>query len=151
MMSGQAQSGRPMEYAPNKSDPPRLANVTIRAVDQLGAITAGEIEKTAEQVTAGAAEIADKLRELADAVRQHTEIVGKQVESFCAKATSVFEDIAEIKEKLGANRHKPEAENAEGENLPVPEFLTRRPDEISEDDPGTRTRSGRPSLARERG
>ena len=129
----------------------RLASVTVQAVDQVGENTAGEIEKTAEQVTAGAAEIADKLRELADAVRQHTEIVGKQVESFCAKATSVFEDIAEIKERLGANRHKPEAEKAEDENLPVPEFLTRRPDEISEGEPGARTRSGRRSLPRERG
>jgi hypothetical protein len=151
MMSIQAQSKRASEYAPNKSDPPQLASVTVQAVDQLGAITAGEIEKTAEEITAGAAQIADKLRELADAIRHHTEIVGEQVESFCARATSVFEGIVEIQEKLGANRHKPDAERAEGENLPVPEFLTRRPDEISEGEPGARTRSGRRSLPRERG
>jgi hypothetical protein len=135
-MSLQTKSPRGSAYAPMDSNPLRLASVTVQAVDQMGAITAGEIEKTAEEIILGATEIADKLRELADTIRRHTEIASEHVESFCSKAACVFEGIVELQEKLRLNAHKPEAEEAEGESLPVPEFLTARPAEISEGDAG---------------
>ena len=106
--------------------------MTIQAVDQIGAITASEIGITAEELMLGATEIADRLGQLAGAIREHTEIANQHVEDFCSKATSVFEGIVELQARLRLNASEPEAEKAEDEILPVPEFLSARPAEISE-------------------
>jgi hypothetical protein len=134
-MSIQAQSPRAPGSAPMTVNPLRLANATVKAVDQLGVATADEIEKTADEILRGATEIATKLRELADAIRQHTEIASGQVESFCAKATSVFEGIVELQEKLRINGHQPQAEQvkeADEEPLPLPAFIKMGPADPSE-------------------
>jgi len=123
--------------APMTVNPLRLASATVKAVDQLGVATADEIEKTADEIMRGATEIATKLRELADAIRQHTEIASGQVESFCTKATSVFESVVELQERLRANGRAPQAEQeeapaAEEEPLPLPAFIKMGPADPSE-------------------
>jgi hypothetical protein len=114
-------------YAPIDSNPVRLASATIQAVDQLGVATANEIEKTADEIMRGAAEIADKLGELANAIRQHTEIASGHVESFCSKATSVFESVIELQEKLVVNGRRFEAEEIDDGTLSLPEFMKKGP------------------------
>jgi uncharacterized coiled-coil DUF342 family protein len=129
------QSRRPSAYGPMNLNPLRLANATIQAVDQLGAATSEEIEKTADEIMRGATEVAAKLRELADAIREHTEIANAQVESFCSKATSVFERIVELQDKLRANEEAlqaAQAGKAEDEALPLPAFIKKGPAEASE-------------------
>jgi len=134
-MSTQEQSARLSAYAPLNLNPLRLASATVQAVDQLGVVTADEIEKTADEIMRGANEVATKLRELAEAIRQHTEIASGHVESFCTKATSVFEGVSELHEKLRLNGHQPQAaktEGAEDEPLPLPAFIKQGPAEPSE-------------------
>jgi hypothetical protein len=142
-MSIQTQSPRAPASGPPSLNPLRLASATVKAVDQLGVTTSNEIEKTADEIMRGATEIAAKLRELADAIRQHTEIASGQVESFCTKATSVFESVVELQEKLRVNGHGPRVEpvqdapeplqKADGdEPLPLPAFIKMGPADPSE-------------------
>ena len=136
-MSLQTQSPRASAYAPMHANPLRLASATIKAVDQLGVATSDEIEKTADEIMRGATEIATKLRELADAIRQHTETASEQVESFCAKATLVFEGIVELQEKLRVNGHPTQAEQVQAKEadqapLPLPAFVRMGPAAPSE-------------------
>jgi len=134
-MNIQTQPPRAAGSAPTTLNPLRLASATIKAVDQLGVTTADEIEKTADEIMRGATEIATKLRELADAIREHTEIASGQVESFCTKATSVFESIVELQEKLRVNGHAPQPEQAKEageEPLPLPVFIRMGPTDPSE-------------------
>ncbi len=98
---------RPSPYVPANSHPLRLANATIQAVDQLGLATAGEIEKTADEILQGATEIATKLHELAVAIRQHTEMASEHVAGFCDRATSIFDGVVELQQKLTVNAHRP--------------------------------------------
>lgn len=131
-MQTQAPTRRPSPYAPMNSNPSRLASATIQAVDQLGVTTAGEIEKTADEIIRGATEIAAKLRELAAAIREHTEIASEQVAGFCDRATSVFEGVVELQQKLAVNGHKlnghkTSAEEDDGEALDLPEFMKKGP------------------------
>jgi hypothetical protein len=134
-MQTQTPPRRPSPYAPLNSNPLRLASATVQAVDQLGVATAGEIEKTADEILKGATEIAGKLRELATAIRQHTEIASEQVAGFCDRATSVFEGVVELQQKLAVNGHKlamngqksPADAEADGEALDLPEFMKKGP------------------------
>ena len=135
-MQTQTPTRRPSPYAPVNTNPSRLASATIQAVDQLGVTTAGEIEKTAEEIIRGATEIAAKLRELATAIREHTEIASEQVAGFCDRATSVFEGVVELQQKLALNGHKlaangngheTSAEEDDGEALELPEFMKKGP------------------------
>ncbi len=134
-MQTQIPGPRPSPYAPINSNPLRLASATIQAVDQLGVTTAAEIEKTADEILRGATEIATKLRELASAIRQHTEIASEQVAGFCDRATSVFEGVVELQQKLVLNGRSPatnghkapvEEENYDGP-LELPEFMKKGP------------------------
>ena len=154
-MSTQAQTPPPQPqrrsavYAPANTNPLRLASATVQAVDQLGVATAAEIERTADDIMRGATEIAAKLRELANAIRQHTEIASEQVAGFCNRATSVFEGVVELQQKLSVsgqalaaratnghannghanngNGHAAPAK-AEEEPLELPEFMKKGPD-----------------------
>ena len=63
-MNIRAEIPQPSAYESPKADPIRLADATIRAVDQLGIATSEEIDKTAEEIVRGAAEIAEKLGKL---------------------------------------------------------------------------------------
>jgi hypothetical protein len=151
-MSTQAQTPpqprRPSVYAPANTNPLRLASATVQAVDQLGVATAAEIERTADEIMRGATEIAAKLRELANAIRQHTEIASEQVAGFCNRATSVFEGVVELQQKLAANGQalaaraaNEHANNGQGNNgqaaaakldeepLELPEFMKKGPAE----------------------
>ena len=97
---------------PRASDPLRLAGVTVKAVNQIGAEAAAEIDQAAAAFEEGAAEVTAKLRELATAVREHSRIAGEQVEQFCGKATNVIEGLRALRERLdrpGANgAHAPD-------------------------------------------
>ena len=128
-MQAQTQPPRPSPYAPMSSNPLRLANVTIQAVDQLGNATSEEIERTADEIMRGAAEIADKLRELADAIKQHAQIASEQVAGFCGKATSVFESVIELRENLLADGPELGAEKTHEETLTLPKFIANGPAE----------------------
>jgi hypothetical protein len=121
------QTQHPSAYALPKSDPTRLANATVQAVDRLGAATSEEIEKTAEEIMRGATEISEKLRELAGAIREHSKIANEHVSDFCNKATSVFEGVRDLQLKLEVNEREAEIETVEEEILPVPVFLKNGP------------------------
>jgi hypothetical protein len=125
-------ASRASDYAPMNLNPLRLADVTIKAVDQLGVVIADEIEKTAGDIMRGANEIASKLHEWANVIRQRTEIANQQVESFCARATSMFGAVVELREQLGLNDHESEVDEAEDQLLPMPEFLRKGPAESSD-------------------
>jgi hypothetical protein len=126
------QTKQPSDYAPTKTDPIRLASATILAVDRIGAATSEEIEKTADEITRGAAEIAQKLQELANAIREHSKIANEHVATFCEKATSVFDGIRDLQQKLEVNERKAEIETADPEILPMPVFLKNGPAKFSE-------------------
>ena len=130
-------------YAPANTNPLRLASATVQAVDQLGVATAAEIERTADDIMRGATEIAAKLRELANAIRQPTEIASEQVAGFCNRATSVFEGVVELQQKLAltghalarANGHEAAAKakpEDEGTPLDLPEFMKKGPAELGD-------------------
>src|SRR5476649_613973 len=87
-------------YEPPKADPIRLASATIQAVDRIGEATSEEIEKTADEIMRGATEIAEKLRDLAGAIREHSKIANEHVAGFCDKATSVFDGIRDLQQRL---------------------------------------------------
>jgi hypothetical protein len=133
-MNVQTQPPRTSAYAMNLN-PLRLASATLKAVDQIGITTADEIEKTADEIMRGATEIAAKLRELADAIRQHAEIASGHIGTFCTKATSVYEGVVELQEKLRVNEHETRAEQTvepEDEALPLPAFIKMGPADPSE-------------------
>ncbi len=111
-MQTQIPARQPSPSASMGANRPRLASATIQAVDQIGVLTAREIESTAEEVMRGATEVASKLRQLAAAIRQHTEMASEEVADFCQRATSVFESVIELQESLVVNRHSPAHERA---------------------------------------
>jgi hypothetical protein len=114
---------RPSPYAPGTSDPTRLADMTLQAVDRIGATAADEIERTADELVRGAAEIAGKLRELAQAMRAHSVIAASHVTDFCQTSTSVLQTIDGL-QSLIAGKVKPAgAESAPDTGDPVPQFL----------------------------
>jgi uncharacterized protein YidB (DUF937 family) len=119
-MRMQAQTLQPPAHAPPKADPIRLAGATIRAVDQLGVATSDEIDKTADEIVRGAAEIAEKLRGLADAIREHTKVANGHVTEFCAKATSVLEGVQELQQKLREKGHKQDTAETSEDTSQVP-------------------------------
>jgi hypothetical protein len=139
------QTNHPSDYAPTKADPIRLASATILAVDRIGAATSEEIEKTADEIMRGATEIVQKLQELANAIREHSKIANGHVATFCEKATSVFDGIRDLQQKLEEGQgDTSEAEIKEGV-LQVPVFLQNGPaafddQSVSHDkaDPGIR-------------
>ena len=121
------QTPNPSAYAPTKADPTRIASATIQAVGRIGAATAEEIERTAEEIVGGATEIAEKLRALATAIREHSKIANEHVIGFCSKATSVFEGVRDLQRKLETDGSAAEIERVEEEILPVPVFLKNGP------------------------
>jgi hypothetical protein len=120
------QTNQPSDYAPTKADPIRLASATILAVDRIGAATSEEIEKTADEIMRGATEIVQKLQELATAIREHSKIANGHVATFCEKATSVFDGIRDLQEKLEGDHDEPARTEIE-EILPMPVFLKNGP------------------------
>ena len=88
------------------SDPVEMATLTVRAVDQIGAAAASEIEKAANALEQRASEIAEKLRNLAAAVREHSQLAGASVSEFCEKSTSVIETIRALQERLDRRREQ---------------------------------------------
>ena len=125
------QTKQPSAYAPTKADPIRLASATIQAVDRIGETTSEEIERTANDITQGAAEIAAKLQELANAIREHSKIANDHVTQYCEKATSVFDGIRRLQETLEKNDRKTEIEPADQEMLQMPVFLKNGPAKFS--------------------
>jgi hypothetical protein len=122
----------PSASAPARADPIRLASATIQAVDQIGAATSEEIEKTAYEIMRGATEIAEKLRELASAIREHSKIANEHVSGFCSKATSVLEGVRDLQLKLEVNGRDAE-ENGPAENTsPLPSLVRKGPAEFEE-------------------
>ena len=126
------QTPKPSDYAPApKADPFRLANATIKAVDQIGVAASEEIEKTADEIMRGATEIAERLRELAHAIREHSKIANSHVTDFCDKATSALEGVRVLQDKLLDDDKRIEAEVKENVS-PLPTLIrkgTATPDE----------------------
>ena len=126
------QTPNPSAYAPTKADPIRLASATIQAVDRIGAATAEEIEKTADEIMSGATEIAEKLRALATAIREHSKIANEHVTGFCSKATSVFEGVRDLQRKLEVDESEaPESESME-DSSPLPSLVAKGPAEFED-------------------
>jgi hypothetical protein len=121
-------------YAPTKTDPIRLANATIQAVDRIGEATSEEIERTADEILRGATEIAEKLRDLANAIRAHSKIANEHVAGFCDKATSVFDGIRDLKQKLEGPGVQPDIEETQDDILPMPVFLKNGPAKFDDRD-----------------
>ena len=121
------QTKQPSAFAPTKADPIRLASATIQAVDRIGETTSEEIERTAKEITHGAAEIAEKLQELANAIREHSKIANEHVAAFCEKATSVFDGIRDLQQKLESGQGEPSGSETKEEVLQVPVFLQNGP------------------------
>jgi hypothetical protein len=123
-------SGGPSErvsaFAPTEADPPRIADATVKAVNKLGAVTAGEVEKTADDIMRGAAEIAERLGQLAEAIRHHTQIASENVEEFCGKATSVFESVIALQSGLLTKKDEIDAGGADDIPLPLPKLDKER-------------------------
>src|SRR5258708_7895344 len=113
------------EYGSRKPDPVRLANVTVQAVDSIGMSAAGEIDKTAEEVIQGAAEVAHKLRELGLAIREHSQIASEQVSSFCEKATTVIEGVRELQDRLLDGGTAATKEAGDEAILPLPVIVAK--------------------------
>jgi hypothetical protein len=126
------QTTRPSDYVPAKADPLRLASATIKAVDQIGIATSDEIEKTADEIIRGATEIAQRLRELANAIREHSRIANEHVAGFCDKASSVFEGVRALQDKLLNDEERIKAETNEDVS-PLPVLIRKgpaQPDEL---------------------
>lgn len=123
-----AQSARASDHAPmDDAKPLRIADATVRAVNKVGALTSNEIEKTADEVMRGAAEVAERLGQLADAIRHHSQIASEEVADFCGRATSVFEAIIELQDSLLQGKREVEASDADDEPLPLPKFIKSAP------------------------
>ena len=126
-----SQSARTSTRAPTDAAPPPIANATVQAVNKLGAITSDEVEKTADEIMRGAAEIAERLGQLADAIRYHSQVASEEVADFCGRATSVFEAIIQLQDILIPGKAKDEA--ADIGDTPLPPIFTRNsPAEPSE-------------------
>ncbi len=121
------QTPNPSAYAPAKADPIRLASVTIQAVDQIGAATSQEIEKTADELMRGATEIAEKLRALSRAIQEHSKIANEHVSGFCSKATSVLEGVRDLHLKLEVNESVAEEDEAVEDTPPLPSLVREGP------------------------
>jgi len=134
-MRTQTEARHPSDYSPANSTPIRLASATIQAVDQLGAAAADEIERTADQVLIGATEVAAKLRELATAIKHHSEIANEHVADFCNKATSIFESVVELQQKLRVSGYAITAEAADDERLEMPAFARKGPADFDDEQP----------------
>jgi hypothetical protein len=134
------QTSQPSAYSPPKADPIRLASATIQAVDRIGEATSEEIEKTADEIIRGATEIAEKLRDLANAIRAHSKIANEHVAGFCDKATSVFDGIRDLQQKLERTGHAPDTADAPDiagagdDMLPMPVFLKNGPAKFDDHD-----------------
>lgn len=112
------QTQRPSPCAPARTNPVRLATVTIEAVDRIGLVASGEIDKAADDFICGANEVADNLRKLATAIREHSKVASVHVSDFCNKATTMMEGIRDLQNRLLACHGGAEAEEAEDDKLP---------------------------------
>jgi methyl-accepting chemotaxis protein len=96
------------EYSPkpngnaNGSDPLTIGKITIRAVDQIGAQAAGEIEQAAKQIREGAEEVAARLEQLAEAIKEHSKIAAEHTAAFVDRTTQVLETVRALGAKLDA-------------------------------------------------
>jgi hypothetical protein len=117
------QRPRRTPYSPSSASPLRLATATIDAVDRIGVAACGEIEKTADDITYGANEVADNLRKLATAIREHGKVASVHVIDFCTKATIVTEGVRDLQDRLLAGRAEPEPEETEDDKSPLPKVI----------------------------
>jgi hypothetical protein len=88
--------------APPRSDPAKLAPITVAAVDQIGEAAAIELEVMAQTILKHADVLAANLVDLAAGVRKHSRIEGERVAVFCEKTTTVLESMRGLTERLDA-------------------------------------------------
>lgn len=81
-------------------DPLMIGQITIRAVDQIGAHAATEIEEAAAQIREGAEEVAGRLEQLAEAIRSHSKIASEHTAAFVNRTTQVLETVRALGAKL---------------------------------------------------
>jgi hypothetical protein len=82
------------------TDPLKLADVTVAAVDQIGDHASKEIDRAAEEVRKGAEEVAQALEELSAAIREHTIKASQEVAEFVRKSTHTVGIVRELQEKV---------------------------------------------------
>jgi methyl-accepting chemotaxis protein len=104
---------------PEPADPLTIGQITIRAVDQIGAHAATEIEDAAAQIREGAEEVASRLEQLAEAIRSHSKIASEHTAAFVNRTTQVLETVRALGAKLespanGATREGEESHANEG-------------------------------------
>lgn len=88
------------------TDPIQMAELTVRAVDQIGAAASAEIDKAAEELISESQKVAEKLHDLAAAIREHSRIAGEHVAAYCAHSTNVLETVRKLQEGLKAENPK---------------------------------------------
>ncbi|HEY6254423.1 MAG TPA: hypothetical protein VIY51_01390 [Xanthobacteraceae bacterium] len=104
----------------------------MNAVDRIGEATSEEIEKTADEIMRGATEIAEKLHALASAIRQHSKIANEHVRGFCDTATSVFECVRDLQQKLEVSENEPRTKEAADDASPLPALIRKGPAELDD-------------------
>jgi hypothetical protein len=107
------------------ANPLKLATITIAAVDPIGLAACGELESTADDIIFGANEVADNLCRLPTAIREHSKVASVHVTDFCNKATTVFEGVLDLQDRLLAGQRESEAEETEGDRSPLPKVIRR--------------------------
>jgi hypothetical protein len=119
------QTPRPSSYTPANTNPLRLATAAIEAVDWISLAACGEMEKTADDIICGANEVADNLRRLATAIRENGKVASVHVTDFCNKATTVFEGVRDLQDRLLLGQRRAEAEETEDSRSPLPKVIRR--------------------------
>lgn len=95
-------------YAPPKTDPVRLADITIRAVDTICNATAEEIDATAEEVIKSAEVVANNLRKLASAIREHGTVAAEHLSGYVNKTTNVLEGVRALQKTMNGKTDEEE-------------------------------------------
>jgi len=79
-----------------------LANITVKAVDQIGEHAAKEIETLAQELRREAELVTTLLEDLAAAMREHSNQASQQVAEFVKKTTHTAEVVRGLEAKLKA-------------------------------------------------
>lgn len=99
----------------------KIAEVTLKAVDQIGEAAAKEIEALAANILQDAEDLASQLTDLAGTMRQHTITAAGMVADFVKRSATTTSLIRDLEERLRTdmgieNGGKPEGSRNNGED-----------------------------------
>jgi hypothetical protein len=112
----------PAPYRPAASDPLKLSQSGVNAVEAISERTAKELEGNARELENQAKETGDYLRRLATLVRQAGQEAAQQVSAFCLKNAEVLTTIQGLEQKI-KGQQPIEPRTAHDDGLPSPSFL----------------------------